>query len=497
MAIEALILRYSDVEAATLGEHLEVLSTTRHSVWWGWWRKTHEELPIEILQQAASQDDVRVGLINRRDGHFARAVCSEIRFSPEGAAIPSPDAEATPSYYATDAFPAWFRFTEIERLESEEEWNSQFFDVGIPREDQTLYWIEDGELRFLADDTPARAADIAAIPTIKTPGNRILHLSDIHYGEDHGFPLAEDNGRGPEQPTMVDAIAARIEQLGGDVGVVIVSGDLTTKSEANPLMINAQPELERLMDLLGLEVEHLVIVPGNHDIPLDDADEVTRHYRHERPFRSFLSALHGVRNPDIERLTMFDTPSGWKINTATLNSVRLRSAETKDYGYVGPRAAPLMKDLAERFGGRSTTELWQEKVLNITVLHHHLVTGELVTNPAEGHPVSVTLDAGKLISQLQEGAVHAVLHGHQHVPFLGAVARGHKIGTGGWDGYRRPLWLIGGGSAGVRPARLSNEMRDNCFGLYRPTEEGLEVQMELFNPGREGETFLKSVIGPS
>lgn len=495
MAIDALILRYSDVEASSIGQHLEVLSL-RDSVWWGWWRKAHEAIPIEVLQSAANLTPIPVGLVNRRDGHFAAAICTEIHFGLDGGSVHSPDQDLTPDYYRSDSFPAWFRFEEIELLDSEAEWNEKFAGIGIPRADQTLYWIEDGELHYVVDGTEAETeGELDGIPPVESPGDVILHISDLHYGDDHGFPTGESTG-GMEVTNMVDAIVERVNRLELAVGVIVVSGDLTTKSELNQLLAVAQPELERLAQRLGLREEHLVVVPGNHDIPLDEAVAATRDYRHELPFRSFLTSLYEQKT-DIERLTMFRTPSGWGINTATLNSVRLRSPETKDYGYVGPRARPLMDDLRRRFGGKTTSELWNERVLNLTVLHHHLVTGELVTSPTTGHPVSVTLDAGKLISDLQQGSTHVVLHGHQHVPFVGTVARGHQVGTSGWDGYKRPLWLVGGGSAGAKSNRLSDEMRDNCFGLYTPTDQGLIVQMERFNPGHEPETFLRTCFTPT
>lgn len=489
MALDALVLRYSDVEASTIAKHLEVMAA-RGSVWWGWWRKAYEEMPIDVLRAASELSDIRVGLVNRRDGDYAMAHCTELRISIDGGALPSPDRELTPGYYRDDVFPAWFRFDQIEPL-SEERWRESF--LGPPRGDATLFWIEGGELRFLGDGETETMADLEEIETITAPGDSILHLSDLHYGDDHGFPVRGAAGDGPQRPTMVEAILERVRRLEESIGIVVVSGDLTTKSNPTPLTTIAAPELEHLLDGLGLGIEHLVIIPGNHDIPLDDnAAEATRSYRHELPFRNFLSGLYGERNREIERLTTFETPSGWRLNTATLNSVRLRSAETKDYGYVGPRARPLMEDLRRRFGNMTTAELWSDKIFNLTVLHHHLVTGELITDPAAGRPVSVTLDAGKLIADLQEGTVHAVLHGHQHVPFIGTVSRGRHIGTGGWDGYRWPLWLIGGGSAGAGANRLLDEMRDNTFGIYRPEDEGFVVQMERFNPRHDGETYLRT-----
>ena len=109
-------------------------------------------------------------------------------------------------------------------------------------------------------------------------------------------------------------------------------------------------------------------------------------------------------------------------------------------------------------------------------------------------PVSVTLDAGNLIADFQRASVHVALHGHQHVPFLATVARPRWVGLEGWDGYKRPLTLIGGGSAGADLVRLDDEMHDNTFGIYRPRRGAIDIEMEQFNGGMAAYPFLRTTI---
>jgi hypothetical protein len=66
---------------------------------------------------------------------------------------------------------------------------------------------------------------------VKAPGDAILHLSDLHFGSDYGFPLVRPiPGRGMDALPLVEKISSRIfQELGIRVGVVVVSGDLITR----------------------------------------------------------------------------------------------------------------------------------------------------------------------------------------------------------------------------------------------------------------------------
>jgi Calcineurin-like phosphoesterase len=315
--LHTIVLRFSDYEKYTIPEH-QALLNARGYVWWGWWKKKHETWPITALRQVADTCPIEVGLINRDSihagnpdyylGKFTRAI-----FENDGKDIPSPDPTGTPPYYRDSVHPAWFQCTSITPLD-EAGFKLRF--GGVPTGDPTLIAVErsfGGGIK-LVDAGPY-------FGSIRTAGDSILHLSDLHLGPMHGFP-EQANARSVLVPTLVSAISQYVGTLADcHIGVIVVSGDIITKADPNlfPVAIDF---LRDLLQRLKLPVEALVCVPGNHDLPLEESETPTRTYAHEYHYRGFIRALYN-REMDLGYTCEFLTPSGWTITVTALNSAHL------------------------------------------------------------------------------------------------------------------------------------------------------------------------------
>lgn len=484
--LRSIVLRFSDYEVDdSIKEHLDVFQE-QGEVWWGWWRKDHEELPRDVLAAARDRLPLRIGLVNRQTGQFVLARCEDIAFDDSRDRIPTPDAARTPSYYRDAEIPAWLRLTRIDPVD-ESEWRGELGGIEVPLGDPTLYAVlEEGGGVRLAPGPPDLSQGV------ESPRSSILHMSDLHFGEHHGFPLT-GGGLGPAP--MVDTIARHLSEEHVEIGVIVVSGDLITKGRSETFG-DAQEMLERLGTALDVSRENVVIVPGNHDLPVDreEEDEPTRDFGHERDFRNFLRSYRGADIQEIESVVSVSTPDDWQLVFVGLNSARLRSKETKEYGYVGPRRKAPLQELHHLNQGRTAAELAESRTINFVVMHHHLLPGQQVTVPEANRPISLTLDAGELVTDFQRENVHVVLHGHQHIPFVGSTARARRIQGDDWDGHASPIYVVGIGSCGASTGRLTNEMRDNTFGIYTPGASGLDVKMHRFNPTKAPETFLQTTI---
>lgn len=457
-----IVLRFSDYELDTIAEHEQILA--RSHVWWGWWKKEHENYPEALLSSLGARLETgpaHIGLVDRANGRYFSVRCSGL-VAAAGEEMVSPEPDRTPAYYRQTPFPAWFRFDSIDRLQ-EADWVARFGTV--PTGDPTI---------FEADRTQPEVESeiLEASPSGERSG--LLHLSDLHFGPDHGF--------GPSttvtvRRTLIDKIVAG---LPARPACVVVTGDLTTRGDAEGLT-SARLFIEALGDRLELDRNAIALVPGNHDILIDDP-AATRDFHHEQLYRDQLRIFYG-RPVANERVHDVRDWRGRHYIIGTLNSSRPRHRDTMDYGYVGSdRSAPVFRTI-EQWTRRAREDVW-----SAVALHHHVVPAPLVEEPEPGRPVSLTLDAADLVSLAHRHGVQALLHGHQHLPFVGEAARFAEFTSAGATtrGTRQAVTVLGGGSAGVARARIPDECGLNTFGYYQPFHDGgFVVECFGFNPGRD------------
>ena len=191
---------------------------------------------------------------------------------------------------------------------------------------------------------------------------RIAHLSDLHFG-------AND-------PRIVGATEAWLEERQPDL--IIVSGDLTQRARI-PQFREASAYLNRLR-AAGFPV---LVVPGNHDVPLYDVFR-----RFVAPLRRYKRYISNDLCPWFEN----DEVAVLGINTA-------RSLTIKD----GRINHDQMRMLNERFSKVA------DKKTRILVTHHPLFALKVgaETTPAIGRQ-ELALDA------IQDAGVDMLLAGHHH-----------------------------------------------------------------------------------
>jgi predicted MPP superfamily phosphohydrolase len=480
---KTVILRFRDVEADTVELHEECVRSAG-ATWWAWWKKESEEFPESFLRALTSHGASDIGLINRQTDARYLARCERVAVAQLGERLSSPEPGRTPEYYRGDSFPAWFLLSRIERVTSEE-WDRRF--GGVPEGEPTLFIVPlddpDAALKELQEKYAAKRVEIN--------NTAILHISDLHFGTDYGFPVLGRSVPTPKR-TLDEAIESGLRAQGvKSVGLVVVSGDLTTRGELEGLTA-ARQFLSALLERLNLRRDQIVIVPGNHDILLNDP-RATRNYAAEVPFRDFLHLVYHQENLELNRLHWFSCPEEQRdILALALNSVRPREMDTMEYGYVGRdlygpllEAARGLREDIEAKDGRSP--------LLLAVLHHHVLPTPLIEEPESSRPISLTLDAGQLIEDLQAAGCDAILHGHQHVPFVGSTSRARRVPSGKWA-MSRSVHVIGGGSCSVKMDRLWDNMRNNALGLYRPVDDNLSVRMFQFSPTVDLHEYLNLTL---
>jgi calcineurin-like phosphoesterase family protein len=463
----------------TIERHQQTAAENDGKVWWGWWRKGSETDKAEIFK--AFKEGVSlptdIGLIDRvlepdqwRSKLYA-ATCHEVVYSPDGSRVPSPKAEWTPEYYREDEQPAWVLLSEIREVERVQ-WSGMFLGLKVPLGNSTLYWVE--------GEKPGQQFPPAPrIVSHNTEHSSILHLSDIHFGAEHAFKV----DRNTPGPTMVGAVLDALRTVDVDIGAVVISGDFITKADPEPYLHEAPKQITKLMEGLGLDkYHHLLVVPGNHDIDLVNADV---NYTQEENYKEFLRHLFERSDTmeDLEQGLRLSCADGWRLTFVGFNSVKPREAVFADYGYVGRnRVDTMFRELEDADS--------EAHGLIFAVMHHHLLPVEPMVTPERDRKASITLDAGELLEVFQAQRVDAVLHGHQHTPFLGRGDRSRRDAGKMVGELGETIWVLGAGTAG----RLLPAGRRHSFSVYTPTEAGLRVRVVEFGSNDGVETVADVVL---
>jgi 3',5'-cyclic AMP phosphodiesterase CpdA len=192
--------------------------------------------------------------------------------------------------------------------------------------------------------------------------SRILHLSDIHFG-------AVDM-------RLVEPFLDLAHRLKPDL--CVISGDLTQRARGD--------QFREGRDFVSRLPGPVVIVPGNHDMPLYNLP-----VRLLAPFAGYRRAF----GPDLEPLVHLPDAVVQGVNTANpfvWKSGRLRPSS--------------VQRLTESFAA-APPGAWR-----IAVMHHAPVPA------ADGTPADIADPAGALYALAQAGA-DIVLSGHTHMPHTG------------------------------------------------------------------------------
>ena len=196
---------------------------------------------------------------------------------------------------------------------------------------------------------------------------RILHISDLHFGPPFASPVAE-------------ALLRTVPSL--DPDAIVVSGDLTQRAR------RAQFEacrrfLDRLPD------RPMLVVPGNHDMPLYRVLE-----RLFRPHALYREIIHADLNPVLHV---------GNVVLAGLDSTAPRSAISNGRLHVHQ-----LRHCEAVFASEP------EDMARIVVAHHHFAPGHdrLLDVPM--------LRARRAIDCFVEQKVEMILGGHLHRSYIGS-----------------------------------------------------------------------------
>lgn len=280
----------------------------------------------------------------------------------------------------------------------------------------------------------------------------ILQISDLHFGRAFRFqPKMIKSGPPPvfqpfgNLPNLGDHIASDLERISTDpqlspnlrslasrIDLVVISGDIANSAgrDEAPSLRNDGPrnEYEQAAEFLlrllcainelrqkeGLPAldpsKRVIAVPGNHDVNWDEPPESRDRFL---GFAKFWHRLTGSReyfdcNPnEIMARTVIDV-DGTTLAIVGFNSCTV-TAQPSQLREIG-----LVEDAQLGFCEKFMQGLLDEPDRKIAVFHHHPVYIPAIAAGIENY--DAMLQAGRLLSYLQQKQFDLILHGHKHYP---------------------------------------------------------------------------------
>ncbi|HYP25236.1 MAG TPA: metallophosphoesterase family protein [Blastocatellia bacterium] len=187
----------------------------------------------------------------------------------------------------------------------------------------------------------------------------ILHFSDIHFGGGHA-------------PDRAGELLAEIERLRPNV--VAVSGDLTQRAKSR--------QFRKAREFLDLIRAPLIVVPGNHDVPLWNVAD-----RFLRPFDKYRYWI----TPDLNPIYVDEGLAVMGLNTARSFTIKGGEIDGKDLDLVRRQMGQLPSDLCK-----------------VLVAHH-----PLASPPGQEREKGVS-GGRNALKIFEECGIEVVLTGHTH-----------------------------------------------------------------------------------
>ncbi len=256
---------------------------------------------------------------------------------------------------------------------------------------------------------------------------RILHISDLHFGP-------------PFVKKVADALLRQLPDLSPDV--VVVSGDLTQRAKRHQFQ-ECRDYLDRFSGI------PLLVIPGNHDVPLWRVFE-----RMFKPHGLYREIISDELNPVLEVGNVVLAGLDSTAPRRSISNGRIYQSQLKHIG--------------------ATLSSIPEDKIRIVVAHHHF---------APGHDKVLDLPmprSRRAIEYFVEHRVEMILGGHLHRSYIGSSLDfypGHHRDRG--------VIIVQCGTTTSRRGK-GRERDENTLNLIETNEESLTVSHYLYfeEPGQ-------------
>jgi 3',5'-cyclic AMP phosphodiesterase CpdA len=513
-----IILRFRDLSVPdTIKRHKDFI-TNNTKVWWGWWAKPQEKVPLEefsnLKSLISSNNNIELLLFDSGNKKIYIAKCIDLQYDHTNIRIESPEKQITPEYYREQKYKAWFCFSEIGEEISTDNANillkkhsytyipnlfevnnlsSSSFDNKIVfscnelyEQQQTLWFIREKrntdklhEIHSYSNISPLGENVDRGYWPLKS--NIVLWLSDLHFSNTHHNFIS--------QPGENNNLGTRLKKELDNLEIIpcslVISGDITYKALKEEFD-DAYNFIKDMNSIFSLKGNVYSICPGNHDIAFSSSTDEpnaqvnTAFEDAKANYVYFFKKVYGYEPNDmlytIKRFILSDVGP---IEFININSCVLQQAEGvfQGMGFVGNDQITRIENEL-----RTTSKLNPFRIL---VLHHHLMPVIFKESPENNKMYEITLDSEAIVQFIVKNNINIVLHGHSHKEFYAEVTR--KIN----DNNKWKYYIAGLGSTGIITGHASDG-RQNMFACLVFDKDNLIINGYKLNPNGEKSTSIFS-----
>lgn len=282
---------------------------------------------------------------------------------------------------------------------------------------------------------------------------KILHISDLHFGKNafHYIALLKTPWKNTYHHCIEGPLYKFFSRPENKPDLLVVTGDIVTSLDFTSSRLDgtrlkrayadAAEFLLRLSDIVGLDRrKHIIIVPGNHDLPrmrmlYRDRIRRTEHFRwfytHVVQDDPQLLDERIVYYLPEHKICLYSFDSTLKGQGKPVKGQRF--VEGIAEGMVGSTFFNLVESRHNSRFPRSATD----GIYRVALIHHHPHACPKTTNKS----LLNLIDEEAFQSFVVRLNINMVLHGHKHVPYFKLV---HWHEDGGE--LPRRIHVIGGGT---------------------------------------------------
>ena len=244
---------------------------------------------------------------------------------------------------------------------------------------------------------------------------KIAIISDLHIGDQaRAKDLSPDDNENALDDKYIDAFLEFIEEKKIKCDYLLIAGDVSNKARTTEFEL-ASNFLSMVADKLQLDINNVIIVPGNHDVDwsvLKEPDSTgLRNRQKYDPFKYEKFVFSEIISNADKDFTQEPFFSVWKKDNLLVVGF---NSSWHDNPEIAIHNGIISEQSIKNLGNYLDSQRIEKNIMKIFLVHHHPVQ---YSDPIPDRPdFSIMTNSENLLKMLRKFEFDFLIHGHKHVP---------------------------------------------------------------------------------